>query len=78
MRGERGRTAEDDLPDVRDGLTRVERIVLFTLREAQRELGDRNVPLLFLYGRVLERIDVSREEVRAIVGRMSNRFENRG
>lgn len=63
----------DDLPDARDGLTRKERVVLVTLAELQRENGHRFVHLPQLYGRVLERIDMSREELRAIVERLAGR-----
>jgi len=34
----------DRVPDLRDGLTRRERIVLQVLREVQKERGERNVP----------------------------------
>jgi hypothetical protein len=64
---------EDRIPDVRDGLTRVERIVLVVLAETQQELGGRNVPMPMLYGRVLERIDLSREELMDIVRRLMGR-----
>jgi hypothetical protein len=49
----------DDMPDVRDGLTRLERVILYTLHEAQAEFGHKNVPTATLYGRVCERIDVT-------------------
>ena len=45
---------DDELPDLRDGLTRKERVVLWMLSKAQAERGDRAVPLPVLYGRVLE------------------------
>lgn len=61
---------EDLLPDVRDGLTRIERIVLYTLHEAQRELGDRNVPTAMLYGRVVERVDISVDELQRVLQRL--------
>jgi hypothetical protein len=61
---------EDLLPDVRDGLTRIERIVLFTLHEAQRELGGRNVPTAMLYGRVVERVDISVDELQRVLQRL--------
>jgi hypothetical protein len=32
----------DQIPDVRDGLTREERVVLYVLYETQKERGDRN------------------------------------
>ncbi len=55
----------DDLPDARDGLTRLERIILWQLREAQKELGRDSVPTALLYGRVVEHIDVSVDELQA-------------
>lgn len=61
----------DQLPDVRDGLTRLERIVLTVLAEAERERGGRNVPTAMLYGRVLERIDISEAELQACLQRLS-------
>ena len=35
-------TIDDELPDIRDGLTREERIVLYVLHETQKERGDRS------------------------------------
>lgn len=58
------------LPDARDGLTRLERIILWQLREAQRELGRESVPTALLYGRVLEHIDVSVEDFTRTLQRM--------
>lgn len=63
----------DTIPDVRDGLTRVERIVLHVLHEAQRERKGRSVPTAMLYGRVLERVDMSQEEVQACLDRLGVR-----
>jgi hypothetical protein len=60
----------DLLPDARDGLTRIERIVLHTLHETQRELGGRNVPTAMLYGRVVEKIDISVDELQRVLQRM--------
>jgi hypothetical protein len=60
----------DRIPDVRDGLTRVERIVLLTLQEAQAEKRGRNVPTAMLYGRVAERIDISQEEFMRVLTRL--------
>lgn len=51
------------LPDIRDGLTRRERIVLQVLRDLQRERQGRSVPTLMLYGRVVEHIDMSQAEL---------------
>jgi hypothetical protein len=42
----------DKIPDVRDGLTREERVVLYVLQQAQAERGGRNVPTAMLWGRV--------------------------
>ncbi len=66
----RPRSSLDDLPDVRDGLTRVERIILYVLWETQRERGDRNVPTAMLYGRVVERIDIGVEEFQRILQKL--------
>jgi hypothetical protein len=60
----------DRIPDVRDGLTRVERVVLYVLRETQRELGDRNVPTAMLYGRVAEYVDIGVPELQAVLRRL--------
>jgi len=38
------------IPDVRDGLTREERIVMYVLHETQQERGGRNVPTAMLLG----------------------------
>jgi len=61
----------DGLPDVRDGLTRKERVVLWVLRETQRERGDRNVPTAMLYGRVVEHVDMSVAELQRILQRLT-------
>ena len=61
---------DDDLPDVRDGLNRKERIVLHALHRLQEELGDRSVPTAMLYGRVLEQVDLSIDELQAILRRL--------
>jgi hypothetical protein len=53
------------LPDVRDGLTRLERVVLVTLQQVQAERGGRAVPSAQLYGRVSELLDVSRDQFMA-------------
>ena len=58
------------LPDGRDGLTRLERIILWQLSEAQKELGRDSVPTALLYGRVVEHINVSVEEFQAVVQRL--------
>lgn len=61
----------DDLPDVRDGLTRKERLVLWVLHETQNELRGRNVSTAMLYGRVVEHVDMTVAELQAILQRMT-------
>lgn len=57
-------------PDARDGLTRLERIILWQLGEAQRELGRDSVPTALLYGRVVEHISVSVQEFQLVLQRL--------
>jgi hypothetical protein len=61
---------DDLVPDVRDGLTRPERIVLWMLYEAQKEFPGRNVPTALLYGRVVEHINLTVPEFQNILSRM--------
>lgn len=61
---------EQQLPDVRDGLTRLERIVLYQLHVLGQELRGRNVPTAMLYGRVVEHIDISEAELNACLIRL--------
>jgi hypothetical protein len=63
----------DDLPDARDGLTRLERVILWQLAEAQRERGGADVPTAMLYGRVVEHVAVSVEEFQAVLQRLVRR-----
>ena len=60
----------DNIPDVRDGLTRKERIILTVLHNTQKERGGRNVPTIMLYGRVLEHIDISEDEFQRIIQKL--------
>jgi hypothetical protein len=64
---------EDVLPDVRDGLTREERIVLYVLHETQKERGGRNVPTAMLWGRVCEHFYISPEELSDMLARLGAR-----
>jgi len=57
----------DNLPDVRDGLTRKQRVILYCLDQIQKERGGRNVPTVMLYGRVIEYLDMSVEEFQAAI-----------
>lgn len=61
---------EDLIPDVRDGLTRVERVVLWCLAEAEKERPGRNVSTALLYGRVVEHVDLSVPEFQRILQRL--------
>jgi len=62
-----------EAPDARDGLTRLERIILWQLREAQRESGRESVKTAMLYGRVVEHISVSVEEFQTVLTRLVGR-----
>jgi hypothetical protein len=66
-------TENEDIPDIRDGLTRKERIVLWVLHETQKERGGRNVPTAMLWGRVCEHIDITPEELTAMLARLGAR-----
>jgi predicted HTH domain antitoxin len=59
----------NNLPDVRDGFNRKERVVLYMLHELQKELKGRNVPTVMLYGRVVEVVDMSEDEFQTILAR---------
>lgn len=61
----------DNIPDVRNGLTKKERTILYCLQQAQQEMGDRNVPTILLYGRVLEFVDISKQEFQTILSRFA-------
>lgn len=61
----------DYIPDVRDGLTRLERIIVYVLNATQKELGGRNVPTTMLYGRVLEIYDVDEDQFRRALERVT-------
>lgn len=60
----------DRLPDVRDGLTRLERVVLWQIDVLQKERDGRNVPTAMLYGRVLEHLDISEGELERTLQRL--------
>ncbi len=63
----------DNIPDVRDGLTRAERVVLHVLHETQKERGGRNVPTVMLWGRVCEHINISPEDLSLMLARLGAR-----
>ena len=56
-----------ELPDVRDGLTRKQRVVLHCLQQIQKETGKSFVPTAMLYGRVVEIVDISVDELQGIL-----------
>lgn len=59
-----------NIPDVRDGLTEVERTILAVLHEARKEFGDRMIPMALIYGRVVEILDLSWEEFQRQLGKL--------
>ncbi|MBK8170641.1 MAG: hypothetical protein IPK60_09915 [Sandaracinaceae bacterium] len=61
------------IPDVRDGLTRVERIILWQLHELQKERGGRNVSSAQLYGRVAEHVNITPEQLQILLGKLGAR-----
>jgi hypothetical protein len=63
-------STQEALPDVRDGLTRTDRIVLYVLQQTQQELRNRNVPTVMLYGRVLEYVQLSEAELNLSLDRL--------
>ena len=63
----------DRIPDVRDGLTREERVVLYVLHQTQKERGDRNVPTAMLWGRVCEHFYISPEDLSEMLARLGAR-----
>lgn len=60
----------DRIPDVRDGLTRVERVILYCLQQCEAERRGRMVSTAMLYGRVVEHVDVSVPEFQRIMQRL--------
>jgi len=65
-------TDYDNLPDVRDGLSHKERIVLYCIDQIQKERGGRDVPTVMLYGRVVEYVNISEQELQFILQRLTN------
>lgn len=65
----------NDLPDIRDGLTRKERIILHCIDIIQKERDGRDVPTAMLYGRVVEYVDMSVDEMQLILQKLTgNKF----
>jgi hypothetical protein len=63
----------DRLPDVRDGLSRLERVILWQIDVLRRERGRPDVPTTMLYGRVVEHVDVSVETFKATLSHLVGR-----
>ena len=61
------------LPDVRDGLTRLQRAILYVLHQSKADFGDRRVPTATIYGRVVEYVNVSVDEFQRELARMTGR-----
>lgn len=65
--------SNDRIPDVRDGLTREQRVVLHVLSQLHKERGDRNVPTTLLWGRVCEHFYISPEELTEMLAQVGAR-----
>ena len=65
--------SDDRIPDVRDGLTREQRVVLYVLNQLQKERGDRNVPTTLLWGRVCEHFYISPEDLSEMLAQLGAR-----
>lgn len=61
------------IPDVRDGLTHEERVVLYVLAQTQQERRGRDVPTVMLWGRVCEHFYISPEDLSAMLARLGAR-----
>jgi len=70
VRRRRTPAVEDVIPDARDGLTRVERLVLHELHALQAERRGRNVPVAQLYGRVVEHLPLTPDELTRILTKL--------
>jgi len=64
---------DDRIPDVRDGLTREQRVVLYVLSQLQRERGDNNVPTTLLWGRVCEYFYITPERLSELLAQLGAR-----
>ncbi len=60
----------DLIPDVRDGLTRAERVILVCLAECEKERPGRLVSTAMLYGRVVEHVNLSVPEFQRLLQRL--------
>ena len=67
-----------ELPEVLDGLTRLQRIVLYVLDSTRKELGRESVPTVMLYGRVLEHVNISEAKLYDILNSLGTGPGSRG
>lgn len=58
------------MPDVRDGLSRLDRIILWQHHVLEQERAGRAVPSAMLYGRVAEHIAVTPQEFQRALARL--------
>lgn len=63
----------DLIPDVRDGLARLQRVILYELHRLQKERPGRNIPTLQLYGRVAEHLDIGMQEFQEVLSELTLR-----
>jgi len=67
------RPIDERVPDARDGLTRIERVVLWQLRELVQERGGRAASSAQLYGRVVEHVNLTPDELQRVLARLAGR-----
>mgnify|MGYP006287079433 CR=1 FL=1 len=75
----RGRSyhPNDFVPDVRDGLTRIERGVINCIHELQQENGGRKVPTVLLWGELIDRgYDLTRDDLNKILAKLGAMDKN--
>jgi hypothetical protein len=63
----------DRIPDIRDGLTREQRVVLYVLRQLQQERGDADIPTPLLWGRVCEHFYISPQRLSMMLAQLGAR-----
>lgn len=69
----------DLIADVRDGLCRIDRVVLWKLHELQKQWPGRSVPTAVLYGHVIEAgLNISPAELGLILARLGGQDDPAG
>jgi len=62
------------IPDVRDGLTRLERAVLLCLHDLQEKENNRSVPTILLWGELIDRgYDISQDELNTMLKHLTGK-----